>query len=296
MSVIFAVIGAVIGIIAAVSNDFSIGFGALMGGVGGVALARLLQKKSPGTVSESTSRPVATDRLSPSGTSASPSGELAARVERLEREIVALRGEIHELRTGVAGASATESADGGPATFKLGPADVVPRPYAVPPAAGQTARRESETTSAQAVAVRSTASASAVTPPAMAGTPASSEPGASSTLNVEPIGPMALPPSAGSLLPPPLSAEPLPAKTPFAPPSPPAPPRGPGLAERLFKSARDWLFGGNTVVRVGIIVLFFGIAFLLKYAADNSLLPIEFRLAGVALAATALLGLGWRIG
>jgi Predicted membrane protein len=49
-------------------------------------------------------------------------------------------------------------------------------------------------------------------------------------------------------------------------------------------------------VRVGIIVLFFGIAFLLKYAADNSLLPIEFRLAGVALAAAVLLGLGWRIG
>ena len=49
-------------------------------------------------------------------------------------------------------------------------------------------------------------------------------------------------------------------------------------------------------MRVGIIVLFFGIAFLLKYAADNSLLPIEFRLAGVALAATVLIGLGWRIG
>lgn len=49
-------------------------------------------------------------------------------------------------------------------------------------------------------------------------------------------------------------------------------------------------------MRVGIIVLFFGIAFLLKYAADNSLLPIEFRLAGVALASTALLVLGWRIG
>ena len=46
MSVIFAVIGAVIGIMAAMSNDFSIAFGALVGGVGGVALARLLQKRS----------------------------------------------------------------------------------------------------------------------------------------------------------------------------------------------------------------------------------------------------------
>ncbi|EJO61068.1 membrane protein, PF10101 family [Burkholderia multivorans CF2] len=72
-------------------------------------------------------------------------------------------------------------------------------------------------------------------------------------------------------------------------------PREPGLAARALQAARDWLFGGNTVVRVGIVVLFFGVAFLLKYAADNDLLPIEFRLAGTALAATVLLALGWRL-
>lgn len=48
-------------------------------------------------------------------------------------------------------------------------------------------------------------------------------------------------------------------------------------------------------MRVGIIVLFFGVAFLLKYAADNNMLPIEFRLAGTALAAAALLAIGWRV-
>jgi len=72
-------------------------------------------------------------------------------------------------------------------------------------------------------------------------------------------------------------------------------PREPGLAARALRAAREWLFGGNTVVRVGIVVLFFGVAFLLKYAADNDLLPIEFRLAGTALAATVLLALGWRL-
>jgi uncharacterized membrane protein len=72
-------------------------------------------------------------------------------------------------------------------------------------------------------------------------------------------------------------------------------PRGPGPIERAIKAGRDWLLGGNTVVRVGIIVLFFGIAFLLKYAADNSMFPVELRLAAVALAATVLLGLGWRL-
>ena len=76
----------------------------------------------------------------------------------------------------------------------------------------------------------------------------------------------------------------------------PVAPQPPDIVDRVFKTARDWLLGGNTVVRIGIVVLFFGIAFLLKYAADNSLLPIEFRLTGVALAATALLATGWRIG
>ncbi|MFM0071223.1 DUF2339 domain-containing protein [Paraburkholderia sediminicola] len=283
MSVIFAVIGVVVGIIAAVSNDFSIGFGALVGGVAGVALARLLQKRRPGAANEPASQPAAADSLS---RTASPSGTLAARVEQLEREIVALRGEIHELRASVTGASATESVDGEPATFKLRPADVVPRPYAMPPATGQKPRREAEAMPAQPAAVRPAASATAVTPPVLAGTPASSASGASSKQNAQPPSPMTLSPSAG----PALSTEQLPA------PTPPAPPRRPNLAERLFKSGRDWLLGGNTVVRVGIVVLFFGIAFLLKYAADNSLLPIEFRLAGVALAATVLIGLGWRIG
>ncbi|KAB0646006.1 DUF2339 domain-containing protein, partial [Burkholderia territorii] len=82
-----------------------------------------------------------------------------------------------------------------------------------------------------------------------------------------------------------------------APSAPPAPQKSykPDIVERAFRAARDWLLGGNTVVRVGIIVLFFGVAFLLKYAADNDMLPIEFRLAGTALAAAALLAIGWRV-
>src|SRR5262245_28456923 len=56
-----------------------------------------------------------------------------------------------------------------------------------------------------------------------------------------------------------------------------------------------WLFGGNTLVRVGIVVLFIGVAFLLKYAAERELLPIELRLAAVALGGVALLVVGWRL-
>jgi uncharacterized membrane protein len=72
-------------------------------------------------------------------------------------------------------------------------------------------------------------------------------------------------------------------------------PREPNFVDKLIQAGRDWLLGGNTIVRAGMIVLFFGVAFLLKYAADNSMLPMEFRLAGVAVASIALLVTGWRL-
>jgi uncharacterized membrane protein len=55
-----------------------------------------------------------------------------------------------------------------------------------------------------------------------------------------------------------------------------------------------WLLGGNTVVRVGIVILFFGLAFLLKYAYEHTHVPLELRLAGVAVGGIVLLVLGWR--
>ncbi|OQS30701.1 DUF2339 domain-containing protein [Chromobacterium violaceum] len=73
------------------------------------------------------------------------------------------------------------------------------------------------------------------------------------------------------------------------------PPAEPTLLARGWRYARDWLLGGNTVVRVGMLLLFFGFAFLLKYAADNSMLPVELRLAGVALGGCALLAAGWKL-
>ena len=87
-------------------------------------------------------------------------------------------------------------------------------------------------------------------------------------------------------------AAPMPPVPPLEPihtaPAAPATPKEPSALWRFF-------FGGNTLVRVGILVLFFGVAFLLKYAADQGLVPIEVRLAGVALGGIALLVLGWRL-
>src|SRR6267378_2811744 len=75
-----------------------------------------------------------------------------------------------------------------------------------------------------------------------------------------------------------------------------AEPVSPQLAEpSFFGRAWNWLTGGNALVRVGVVVLFFGVAFLLKYAYEHTHVPIEVRLIGVALGAVVLLVLGWRL-
>lgn len=75
----------------------------------------------------------------------------------------------------------------------------------------------------------------------------------------------------------------------------PAVPAEPSALARLLDAARHWLLGGNTVVRVGIVVLFFGVAFLLKFAAQQEIVPLELRVAGIGVGAIALLVLGWRL-
>ncbi|WP_219266425.1 DUF2339 domain-containing protein [Pseudomonas sp. Xaverov 259] len=90
-------------------------------------------------------------------------------------------------------------------------------------------------------------------------------------------------------------SQPLPDDVWVATPRPqqPVTPPSPNLIERAIRGARDWLFGGNTVLRVGVVLLFLGLAFLLRYATEGVVVPIELRYAGVAGAAIALLGLGW---
>lgn len=56
-----------------------------------------------------------------------------------------------------------------------------------------------------------------------------------------------------------------------------------------------WLTGGNAVVRIGVLVLFFGVAFLLKYAYDRVKVPVEVYLAAVLVGAIVLLVIGWRL-
>jgi len=73
-------------------------------------------------------------------------------------------------------------------------------------------------------------------------------------------------------------------------------PAEPDPITRLIGWAKRWLSEGNVPVKVGMLVLIAGVGALLKYASDQGWLrlPIEFRLAGIALAAIAALAFGWR--
>jgi uncharacterized membrane protein len=74
-----------------------------------------------------------------------------------------------------------------------------------------------------------------------------------------------------------------------------AKPAAPEWLATAWSQALAWITGGNPVVKVGLVVLFFGVSFLLKYASDHSLLPVELRMAGAGMLGVALLALGWRL-
>lgn len=96
--------------------------------------------------------------------------------------------------------------------------------------------------------------------------------------------------------PPRLQASPQPAPTaapPRAPESAPLPVRA--TTPAWLMTAKNWLFTGNLVAKLGLLILFIGVSFLLKYAAERVTLPIELRLAGIVVADIGLLVWGWRM-
>jgi len=62
-----------------------------------------------------------------------------------------------------------------------------------------------------------------------------------------------------------------------------------------LETVRRWLVGGNTIVKAGVAILFVGLAFLAKYAAEHTEVPVEWRLAAIGVAAVGLLAFGWRL-
>ncbi len=125
--------------------------------------------------------------------------------------------------------------------------------------------------------------------PAQAGAATAAVTSARSELEVEPVA--AMPAGVSSAPAVPVRQGDTPAVAtpsdifPETSPAPPAP-RPAWLA---------WIIGGNTLARIGVLLLFIGVGFLLKYASEHVHVPIEMRLSAVAVGAIALLVVGWRL-
>lgn len=111
-------------------------------------------------------------------------------------------------------------------------------------------------------------------------------------------------PAPAVTTPPPARTAPVPAPLPpdprpriEMPPRPPRPTaRDTGPFDRAAVAIRRWFGEGNVPVKVGMLVLFAGVAALLKYASDQGwlALPIELRLLAIAAAAVGALVFAWR--
>ena len=79
-------------------------------------------------------------------------------------------------------------------------------------------------------------------------------------------------------------------------PAAPEEPVGPTWFDNGVAMVKRWFTEGNVPVKIGVLVLFAGVAAALKFASDQGFLnaPIEVRLALIAAGAGAGLALGWR--
>ena len=160
----------------------------------------------------------------------------------------------------------------------------------------QTQMRQLKADRAHTAAPRAAAVADAVDAAAAAGADAGVTTGAAADLDtaapahapVQPSAPLKTAANAHRR-----KAEQAPSPAPAAPAAPARP--LPPVPPQWLAIARDWLFGGNVVAKLGLLILFMGVSFLLKYASTHFNTPIELRMAGIVLADLSLLAWGWRI-
>ncbi len=301
MNFIFGVIGVILG------GLMGEAIGALVGLAIGLGLAAMFdnsrRENDPGTTA-------AQDRAM------TAANGLEARIRQLEREVQSLRVQVSSLSERLAAGAGLGSATAGDnaARSQPQPAPAVPAPAAVAstkpepePDLEFEPEIELEPAATRAAPAEAAAAASAVPlealPPQAAG-PA----GAAQTLAAQPLaavplgqaqpaqGPAAIrneAEQAGRIAAQAPAA--LAASSPPAQASKPVRAAPPSLQERLPAWVRDWIFGGNTIVKVGVLILFLGLAFLLRYAAERVTVPVEVGYAGVALVGAILLGIGWRL-
>ena len=196
-----------------------------------------------------------------------------SRVDKLERTVAMLQTELERVRSQQP-AKPAHSAAAIPTPAPVPVPVTVPASTAAPVADAMQQPRPSDT----------------ITPPLAAATAATGDTQtlpawgreiSTSQMETHPVG--VLP----SSVPPPLR-KPVPQKI-EEPSDEPTPPPA------WLIAAKEWLFGGNLVAKVGLLILFIGVSFLLKYAAARVTVLIEYRLAGITLADIGLLIWGWRI-
>jgi uncharacterized membrane protein len=207
-------------------------------------------------------------------------GWLLVRSHRQEQQIGALQRALKALQPlrpaqagdAAIGADAADAADTQAAQDDLLQGDPV---RALPAGAGATAAPETSATSSPPNAAAGAAARAAAMPAAAASASAAAVPAA-------------LPDDASLWNTQPGAAWEQPARSARAA-------EAPGALAGAVASVKAWLFGGNTIVKAGVGILFIGLAFLAKYASEHVQVPVELRLAGIAAVALVLLGLGWRL-
>ncbi|MBI5589921.1 MAG: DUF2339 domain-containing protein [Deltaproteobacteria bacterium] len=122
------------------------------------------------------------------------------------------------------------------------------------------------------------------------------------TASFEEVGSTGLPETdavaAESVTAPPVAMDTAPqadAKAVYQAPAEPSAPSEPSIIDETVARIKGWFFGGNTVARLGAAVLFIGLAFLARLAAERGLIPPELRLAGIGAMAVGLLIFGFRL-
>ncbi|MFA5940925.1 MAG: DUF2339 domain-containing protein [Sinimarinibacterium sp.] len=123
--------------------------------------------------------------------------------------------------------------------------------------------------------------------------PAAQAAAPSSVVAPAPVEPAAV--VAAPVVPPPEPVEEPAASSAWSPPASPPQPRAPSMLNKAIERAWTWLRGGNPLARAGIVILFFGAAFLARYAAERTYVPVELRFVFIGAGAMVLLLLGWRL-
>lgn len=67
------------------------------------------------------------------------------------------------------------------------------------------------------------------------------------------------------------------------------------MVTSLIHSIRNWFFGGNLVVRVGVLVLLVGVVLLLRLLSEYIEIPIAVKLMAIGITGLGLAGLGYKL-